>query len=253
LASAIKFQPIRPIFNESVTKPVILPELSSMEYKGHILFVDDEPTTVEMYTLLLRKKGYYVSPFLSSIEALSFLRFTNKKIDLIIADLNMPLMDGLEFLKKVKKISGFLTTPFIFLTAIDDHGFHLDAYHSGALDYVQKPIDNELLLAKVDAIVNSYQMNELENKIVIRGSQQTFAIEEIIQYCEQEKVSGYALISHLSRKGLITFDKGILKDIELENVQGTKAFEKMKSWRIYRFLIVQGQFTPQAEQFLQQS
>jgi len=223
-----------------------------MEYKAHILFVDDEPSTVEMYTLLLRKKGYYVSPFLSSMEALSFLRFTDKKIDLIIADLNMPLMDGLEFLKKVKKISSCISTPFIFLTAIDDHGFHLDAYQSGALDYIQKPIDNDLLLAKVDAIVNSYQMNELQNKIVMRGTQQTFAIEEIIQYCEQEKVTGYALISHLSRAGLITFEKGMLKEIQLEDLQDSKAFEKMKSWRSYRFIIAHGVFNPQAQHFLQQ-
>lgn len=227
--------------------------IDNMEYKGHVLLVDDEPNTVEMYTLLLRKRGYYVSPFLSSMEALSFLRFTDKKIDLIIADLNMPLMDGLEFLKKVKKISGFLTTPFIFLTAIDDHGFHLDAYHSGALDYLQKPIDNELLLAKVDSIIHSYQMNELQNKIIMRGTQQTFAIEEIIQYCEQEKVNGYALISHHSRKGLITFEKGMLKEIHFEDLRDTSAFEKMKSWRSYRFIIVQGEYSPQAEQFLQQS
>ncbi len=221
-----------------------------MDYKGHILFVDDEPGTTEMYSLLLRKIGYYVSPFLSAMEALSFLRFTNKKIELIIADLNMPIMDGLEFLKQVRKLPGHLTTPFIFLTAVNAKGFHIDAYQSGAIDYLQKPIDNELLLAKIEAIVHSYQWTELKSSIVLQGTHRTFGIEEVIQYCEQERVSGYALIDAGKETGVITFEKGVLKEIRVGQTTETEAFERMKSWKTYRFLIVRGVYSPHAKEYL---
>ena len=221
-----------------------------MEYKGHILFVDDEPGTTEMYTLLLRKKGYYVSPFLSAMEALSFLRFTDKKVELIIADLNMPIMDGLEFLKQVRKVPGHLTTPFIFLTAVNAHGFHLDAYQSGAIDYLQKPIDNELLMAKIEAIIRSHQLTELKSNLLMQGNQRTFSVEEIIQYCEQERLTGYALIETAMEVGIIRFEKGMLKEIRTGKLTDSAAFEKMKSWPSFRFLIIRGEYSPIARQFL---
>jgi len=64
-----------------------------MDTRAHILLIDDDPSTLQMYTFLLRKEDLYVHEFLSALDALAFLKFTDKFIELIISDLNMPLMD----------------------------------------------------------------------------------------------------------------------------------------------------------------
>ena len=222
-----------------------------MSEKSNLVLVDDDPNTLQMYTLLLSKQDIYTHKFLSAIDALSFLRFTDKPIDLIITDLNMPGMDGLKFISQVRAIPAHLTTPFVFLTAVDDQNFMLEAYKFGAIDYIQKPVDNGLFIAKVKSLITSYRLNALKHNILLKGNHNIFSIEEIIQYCEQEQLSGYALISDVQDEGLLIFEKGVLKEISSEGLKETQAFEKMGLWKEFRFLIARGKFNPVAIQFLQ--
>jgi two-component system chemotaxis response regulator CheY len=67
-----------------------------------ILLVDDDPETMKLHSLLLRKVGFKVQSFLNSQEALSFLKFTQKNISLIISDISMPNFNGIEFLGQIK-------------------------------------------------------------------------------------------------------------------------------------------------------
>ena len=218
--------------------------------KANIVFVDDDPDTLQMYALLLQKQDFYVHKFLSALDALAFLRFTKITIDLIITDFNMPGMDGLKFLEQVRKISNYISTPFIFLTAISGQSHILQAYQFGAVDYIQKPVDNDLFIAKIKAVIQSYFLNALKSNILLRGSHRTFSIEEIIAYCEQEQVNGYALIAGMEGQGLLLFEKGILKSISAEELKEAAAFERMSVWKDYHFLIARGAYNPSAKQFL---
>lgn len=222
-----------------------------MKEKSNLVLVDDDPNTLQMYAFLLGKQDIYIHKFLSAIDALSFLHFTDKPIDLIITDLNMPRMDGLKFITQVRAIPEHLTTPFVFLTAVDDQIFRLEAYKFGAIDYIQKPIENELFVAKVKSIITSYRLNALKHNILLKGNHHTFSIENIIQYCEQEQLSGYAFISSVQDDGLLIFEKGMLKEVSSEGLKETQAFEKMGLWKEFRFLIARGKFNPVAIQFLQ--
>ncbi len=218
--------------------------------KTNILLLDDDPDTLQMYALLLEKQGFYIHKFLSSVDALSFLRFTNICIDLIITDLNMPEMDGLKFLEQARGIQKHFSTPFIFLTALSDQSTILQAYKFGVVDYIQKPVANDLFTAKISAVINSYLLNTLKSNILLKGSRRTFSVEEIIAYCEQEQVSGYAVIAHIHEQGLLQFEKGVLKSISTNDLKETAAFEKMSVWKEYRFIIARGNYNPAMRQFL---
>ncbi len=218
--------------------------------KTNIVMVDDDQKILQMYALLLSKQNYHVHKFLNAIDALSFLRFTDKPIELIIADLNMPLMSGLKFIKQVHNIPSCISIPFVFLTAVHDSNFKLKAYREGAIDYIQKPIQNELFIAKVNAIVRSYLLNALSQNILLKGTQKTFTVEEIISYCEQEQIEGYVSIVSKEGEGFLMFDHGHLGDIRAGNLKDSDAFEKMISWQEFRFLIARGKYNPSATIFL---
>ncbi len=223
-----------------------------MESKAHILLIDDDPDALQMYTFLLRKQGMYVHEFLSALDALAFLKFTDNFIELIISDLNMPIMDGLKFVHQVRALNRYIHTPFLFLSAVDNTSIKLDAYKYGVLDYIQKPVDNDVFIAKLQSILQSYRINSLKNNIILQGSQRTFSLEEIIQYCEQEKVNGYAFIQSDDEQGHFLFEKGMLKQIICGELNESDAFEAMSSWKKYKFLIARGNFNPAAAQFLSQ-
>lgn len=219
--------------------------------KGNILLVDDDAGTLKMYTYLLTRENYNVHKFTSAVEAISFLRFTDKQFELIVADLNMPVMDGLKFLKEVRDIHKYIATPFVFLTAIDDPAFRLKAYQSGAVDYMQKPLDNDLFVTKIKALIESFHLYALKQNIVFTGSEKVFSLEDLISYCEQERLSGYAYLYRRNHEGMIEFENGVLKHIRCDNHMETQAFEQMRNWEDFRFLVARGKYSPASLKFLQ--
>ena len=214
-----------------------------MENKAHIILVDDEPDILQMFAEILRKDGFIVQEFLSALEALSFLRFTEKAVDLIITDLNMPVIDGLKFVDQVRKIDAFNATPIIFLSAVMDLNYHLKAYKKGAIDFIQKPVSNEIFLLKINSILQSYLSNSLKDNIVDRGNFSKLNLEEIISFCEDERINGFAYIADKKNQAVIIFEKGVLKDINTSMLSGTAAFEEVKLWTKYQYLIVRGKYT----------
>lgn len=214
-----------------------------MDTKTYILLVDDEPDILATYTHLLRSQNYGIKEFLSATEALAFLRFTDKNFDLFISDLNMPVMDGIRFMQQVRKMPGHAHTPFIFLSAVENPGAHLEAFKYGAIDFIQKPIGNELFLSKIKSILQSYRATILMNSIVDKGTEQKLALEQIIALCEEERLSGFAFLFHNNMQAVVSFEKGILKDISSGILSGPAAFENMSSWKQYRYFIVRGHYS----------
>lgn len=104
----------------------------------HILVVDDEKDTCLLLSQVLEKEGYTVDTANSGLEALSILQ-KNKKIALVITDLKMPGMDGLELLREARKLK--TKTRFIMMTAYGEIETYLDAINMGAFDYLNKPME----------------------------------------------------------------------------------------------------------------
>ena len=109
------------------------------EYK--ILIVDDEPSVCNFLSDYLKYKGYNSKIALSGKEALAALN--TEHFDLVLLDLIMPKMNGLEVLERIKKID--LRVPIIILTSVKDKNITESSLEMGAVDFISKPIDIERL------------------------------------------------------------------------------------------------------------
>jgi DNA-binding response OmpR family regulator len=101
-----------------------------------ILVVDDEEGARELFNTILTDEGYDVALAGSGEEALSL--FKNQPFDLVITDIKMPVMDGLQLLQEIRKIGS--KTDVIMVTAYGEVESYLKAMSLGAAEYINKPI-----------------------------------------------------------------------------------------------------------------
>ena len=119
--------------------------------EDRILIIDDDSIFVSQLAELLHKKGYKVGFALNAENAMQMLTATN--YDVIILDLYMPRVDGMEFLKEVKSIKSLSLIPVLMSTAEADKKVVIEALKSGADDYIIKPIDVDKILEKVRGLL----------------------------------------------------------------------------------------------------
>ena len=131
--------------------------------KIRILAVDDEPDLRSLLRILLKTRGYDVLEAASGAEALA-LRRADPKIDLVIMDIMMPGLSGVEACAEIRKFS---TVPLLFLTAKSQLADKAEAYASGGDDYLPKPFSQSELLMKVESLTRRYR--------VYKGKQETAA------------------------------------------------------------------------------
>ena len=119
--------------------------------KAKILLVDDEEDILEFLSYNLKKEGYHV--FISD-NGRSGLELAKKKIpDLILLDVMMPEMDGIEVCQKLREVSKLNETFIVFLTARSEEYSELSGFSAGADDYITKPIKPRLLISRIEAIL----------------------------------------------------------------------------------------------------
>jgi sigma-B regulation protein RsbU (phosphoserine phosphatase) len=128
-------------------------EQIAQEEKTKILLVDDDPYMIKLFKFSLEKAGYECKSFNNAIDALEGMK--NFSPDLIISDVMMPQMDGFEFRERILKESSAKNIPFLFLTAKGGEEDILRGYDLEITDYVIKTAGPKVVLAKVNAIVNS--------------------------------------------------------------------------------------------------
>ncbi|MCD6451511.1 MAG: sigma-54-dependent Fis family transcriptional regulator [Acidobacteria bacterium] len=119
-----------------------------------ILVIDDEENMLELYSRILGKEGYKVTTALTAEEALDL--FGSKVFDLIIADLALPGMNGVELLKKVKEEDPDI--PYILITAYGTVESAVEAMKLGAFDYIPKPFQTEELKIVIKKALKEYQL-----------------------------------------------------------------------------------------------
>src|SRR5690554_1962364 len=108
-----------------------------------ILIVDDVETNVLLLKLLISKVGFKIFTASNGVEA---LKITSKeKIDLMLLDIMMPLMDGMEVAQKIKEMEPKQRVPFFFLSAFTSTEDIVKGFKMGAVDYLSKPFNKEEL------------------------------------------------------------------------------------------------------------
>ena len=124
----------------------------------NVLVIDDSPTLRKMVIFALKKMYNIANKFEAGdgLEALDVL--TSNKIDFIICDINMPNMNGLEFLYRVKNHEDFKNIPVIMLTTEGREEDKQRALKLGADGYVVKPFKPEILKAEIDKALKKYNI-----------------------------------------------------------------------------------------------
>ncbi len=115
-----------------------------------ILIVDDEENTRIGLSKLLAQEGFEVESAANGTEALDYLR--HRKVNLVISDINMPVMNGLVFLRELSR--KFPSTNVIMITAYGGVESYLEAMNLGAYEYLHKPVRLEELRSVMNKIFN---------------------------------------------------------------------------------------------------
>ncbi|HEX9014585.1 MAG TPA: response regulator transcription factor [Chloroflexota bacterium] len=116
--------------------------------KENVLVVEDEPKITEVLTAYLERDGYQVIPASNGRVALD--TFRRRKPDIVLLDINLPEVDGLEVCRQIRKES---SVPIIMLTARDEEADKLIGLELGADDYVTKPFSPREVVARVRAVL----------------------------------------------------------------------------------------------------
>jgi two-component system alkaline phosphatase synthesis response regulator PhoP len=132
-----------------------------------ILIVDDEKDILEFLKYNFEKEGYAVHTASNGNEGKS-LAFKNKP-DLIILDIMMPGMDGVELCKELRESPDFAETLIIFLTARGEDYSQIAGFEVGADDYITKPVKPRVLLARVKALLKRKGKTKADQNVIDVG------------------------------------------------------------------------------------
>lgn len=134
--------------------------------KENILAVDDEEDILELLSFNLAREGYQVSCATSGEDALRMVR--TKPIDLIVLDLMLPGMDGLDVTHKIKNDLRIKHIPIIMLTAKGEEADVVTGLELGASDYVTKPFSPRILVARIKAALRAMANIPMDDQEVIQ-------------------------------------------------------------------------------------
>jgi two-component system, OmpR family, alkaline phosphatase synthesis response regulator PhoP len=133
-----------------------------------ILIVDDEKDILEFLKYNFEKEGYIVFTAQNGIEGKEAAFKT--KPDLIILDIMMPGIDGVELCKELRESSDFSETLIIFLTARGEDYSQIAGFEVGADDYIAKPVKPRVLLARVKALLKRKGKTKSDQKVIDIGN-----------------------------------------------------------------------------------
>jgi two-component system response regulator ResD len=120
-------------------------------HRGSVLVVDDEPTIGDIVSRYLERAGYTTSVCADGPSAVTAHATTRP--DLVVLDLMLPGIDGLEVMRRIREQGGHRRTPIILLTAKGEEQDRIVGLRLGADDYVVKPFSPAELVARVDAVL----------------------------------------------------------------------------------------------------
>ncbi|MCC5930987.1 MAG: response regulator transcription factor [Cyclobacteriaceae bacterium] len=132
-----------------------------------VLIVDDEQDILELLKYNLKKEGYEVKAVSDGLQAMDAIK--NFLPDLVLLDIMMPNLDGVETCRQMREISDLEQTYIIFLTARSEEYSEVAAFDIGADDYITKPIKPRALMSRISAIFRRGVQNKKDNAIIQIG------------------------------------------------------------------------------------
>ncbi len=135
--------------------------------KARILIADDEEDILEILEYNLQKEGYLIKTVKNGRDALEVAKEFNP--NLIVLDIMMPVMDGIETCKRFREIPEFSKTFILFLTARTEEYSEIAAFDAGADDFITKPIKPKAFVSRISAILKREKKNDNNPTVINAG------------------------------------------------------------------------------------
>jgi two-component system alkaline phosphatase synthesis response regulator PhoP len=135
--------------------------MDNSHYK--ILLVDDEPDVLEFLSYNLKKEGYTVFKAKNGLKGLEIAEEATPH--LIILDVMMPEMDGLDACRAIRAIPALKASLIVFLTARGEDYSQIAGFKAGADDYITKPIKPNVLTSRIKALLRRYKADEAPDRV----------------------------------------------------------------------------------------
>jgi two-component system alkaline phosphatase synthesis response regulator PhoP len=184
-----------------------------------ILLVDDEPDIIEIVSYNLKSEGYQIFTATNGLEAVTSAKKNSPH--LILLDIMMPKMDGIEACEKIRKISCLENVIISFLTARGEDYSQVAGFEAGADDYITKPIKPKVLVSKVKSLLRRLKSE--------KESEETYTVGDIIIDREEYVVYKAGVKISLPRKefelfSLLTSKPGKVfkREVILDTVWGNE-------------------------------
>lgn len=209
-----------------------------MAKHNKILLVDDDLNLHRLVKTALESSDCDVIACDNPVQAFEILKTFVP--DIIISDIMMPEMDGIEFFNKLTKISQFETIPFLFLTASKDDSVAEEVMSRGAIDFLIKPYNLKALKAKVQSLLRLRKASQ-KTAFIDRGDLRETPLMDILQFCEDNTFTGILRIRHEDQDGVFAFDRGALANAKLGDMSQEESLDEMLQWEDGEFQLEQKQ------------
>ena len=132
--------------------------------KGHVLVVDDDPLNRKLLAKNLEQDGHRVTSVENGFDALKAME--GDAPDVVLLDIVMPGLDGIEVLARMKESPGLIHVPVIMISGVDDSESVVRCIETGAEDFLPKPFDPVILRARIAAGLNRKRLHDVERERV---------------------------------------------------------------------------------------
>lgn len=182
-----------------------------MTSRGTIVAVDDDESVLAFLSEVLGAEGFEVECF--SDGRLAIDRCEVEPPVLIVSDVLMPEMNGLDFQSAYRRRFPGRTTPFVFLTSMSDAHTQVAGLDGGADDYLLKPMDPNVLLARVRALL---RRSRRARGTSFRGDLAQLPLPSLLRFCETNGLSGYVDVFIGDTVTSLRFQAGQLAETDVE-------------------------------------
>ncbi len=178
----------------------------------HVLVVEDSATYRAQIELALREAGHRVSSVENGLTALGAA--VRETPDLVLCDVNMPLMDGWQLLRILRERATTREVPIVFLTTLGDDADRLRGYQLGVDDYIGKPFDPDALAARLSRVLERARAERADGT-ALRGDLSQVSVSSLLSFLEAERRSGVLSLRSGALEAAIHVAHGTVTRVDL--------------------------------------
>ncbi len=204
-----------------------------MANKRTVLIVDDEESILQSLQRIFELSGDFEVITAQNVEE-AWKAINNTLPDLIISDIAMPEVNGIEFCKMIRHNEITRNLPFIFLTAKSEQ--LLEGIKAGGDDFIIKPFNLDEVMAKIEAIFRRIR-NTRELVVQLKGTLDDYSLDDILQLCHEKSISGSIVLYNQGETGKIILEKGDISEVIYADYSPTRALDHLRMWNQGLFVI----------------